>query len=390
MPEDYLITMRQLLSEPNVRDDSRIGLEFGLGRVLDAKGNHDDAAKHLQEANALRSTQLRTRNQEYQPADYRGFIDSLIATSTPQFFMRMNGYGLETELPVFIFGLPRSGTTLAEQILASHSRVFGAGELLYCDEMFKSLPKAMFRNDSPLDCLRDLGRETARDLAQRHVDRLQALDHEALRIVDKMPDNYQHLGLISILFPRARLIHCRRDLRDVALSCWMTNFTLVRWACNPDHIAYRFEEYRRLMDHWQAVLPVPFLDVDYEEMVEDLEGTARRIVAWCGLEWEPGCLKFHETQRPVRTASAVQVRQPIYKTSVGRWKNYEKSLGELFSRVERLKWGRNWPSPPAPLPEGEGNQPPSPAAHLPEGEENRLPSPPAPIPEGDGSHMPLP
>ncbi len=250
----------------------------------------------------------------------------------------MNGSGSETELPVFIFGLPRSGTSLSEQVLASHSHVFGAGELLYCRETFESLPKAMLCNDTPAECLRNLDRKTAGDLAQRHVDRLRALDCEALRMVDKMPDNYLHLGLISILFPRARLIHCRRDLRDVALSCWMTNFAEVPWSSDPDHIASRFEDYRRVMDHWQEVLPVPLLNVDYEEMVEDLEGTARRIVAWCGLEWEPGCLKFHETQRPVRTASAVQVRKPIYKSSVGRWKNYEKSLGDLFARVERLNW----------------------------------------------------
>ena len=260
----------------------------------------------------------------------------MLATFTPQFFARASGFGLETEQPVFIVGLPRSGTTLVEQILASHSRVFGAGELRYCDETFQSLPKAMNRNDTPFDCLPDLDRETARRLAQRHLDRLRALDARALRIVDKMPENYQYLGLIRVLFPRSRLIHCRRDLRDVALSCWMTNFASVPWACDAEQIVSHFEEYSRLMDHWRKVLPAPPLDVVYEELVEDPEGVARRIVKWCGLEWEPGCLRFYETRRPVRTASALQVRRPIYKSSVGRWKNYEKSLGELFSRVHQL------------------------------------------------------
>ena len=338
LPEDDLIAMRQLLSEANVHGDSRIALEFGLARVLDARGNYDEAAEHLREANALRSADVHTLNQEQESANHRSLVDSLIATSTPQFFARMNGFGLETELPVFIFGLHRSGTTLTEHILASHSQVFGAGELPYCGEMLQFLPQAMLRSDTPLECLRDIDRQTARDLAQRHVDRLQALAPGALRIVDKNPDNYHYLGLISVLFPRARLIHCRRDLRDVALSSWMTDFTPAGWASHPDHIALRFEEYRRLMDHWQEVLPVPFLNVDYEELVEYLEGVARRIVAWCGLEWEPGCLKFHETRRSVRTPSATEVRQPIYKTSVGHWKNYEKSLGELFSKVERLNF----------------------------------------------------
>ncbi len=109
-----------------------------------------------------------------------------------------------------------------------------------------------------------------------------------------MPDNYLYLGLLAALFPRAKFIHCRRDLRDMAVSCWMTNFRQIRWACDPEHIASRFRAYQRLMEHWRQVLPVPVLEVDYEETVADLEGVARRLVAWCGLEWEPACLAFHE------------------------------------------------------------------------------------------------
>ena len=156
-----------------------------------------------------------------------------------------------------------------------------------------------------------------------------------------MPENYQHLGLIRVLFPQACLIHCRRDPRDVALSCWMTNFSSLPWACDPENIVARFAEYRCLMDHWHKVLPSPPLDVDYEELVEDVEAVARRIVKWCGLEWEPDCLRFYQTQRAVRTANSAQVRRPIYKTSVGRWKNYEKSLGHLFARVEQLAQYQN-------------------------------------------------
>ena len=274
---------------------------------------------------------------QYDPARYASFVDSLLATFTPPFFARTGGFGLETELPVFIVGLPRSGTTLVEQILASHTQAFGAGELHYCDETFEALPGALQRNDTPLACLPDLDRETARLLAQRHLDKLQALAPRALRIVDKMPQNYQYLGLIRLLFPQARLIHCRRDLRDVALSCWMTNLTSLSWACHADHIAAHFADYARLMEHWRSVLPAPPLDVDYEELVQDTEAVARRIVAWCGLAWEPGCLRFYRTQRPVRTASAAQVRQPIYKSSLGRWKNYQEPLGELFARVHRLR-----------------------------------------------------
>ena len=142
------------------------------------------------------------------------------------------------------------------------------------------------------------------------------------------------LGLLATLFPRAKLIHCRRDLRDVAVSCWMTHFKELRWANDQQHIVSRFHEYQRMMEHWRKVLPAPLLEVDYEETVADLEGVARKLVAWCGLPWEPACLEFHRTRRPVRTASAVQVRQPVFKTSKGRWKNYRQVLAPLFARLK--------------------------------------------------------
>ena len=142
---------------------------------------------------------------------------------------------------------------------------------------------------------------------------------------------------LAALFPQAKFIHCRRDLRDIAVSCWMTNFSSIRWANDLGHMTTRFEEYRRLMDHWRRVLPVSVLEVDYEETVTDLEGVARRLVEWCGLEWEAACLAFHEGQRPVRTASVSQVRQPIYTRSVARWKHYEQALGPLFDRLGMVR-----------------------------------------------------
>jgi hypothetical protein len=139
-----------------------------------------------------------------------------------------------------------------------------------------------------------------------------------------------------VLFPKAKFIHCRRDLRDVAVSCWMTNFRHIRWASSQEHIAARFQEYERLKRHWGQVLPVEVMEVDYEDTVADLEGVARRLVAFCGLDWEPACLAFHQGKQPVRTASVAQVRQPIYSRSVARWKHYEPALGALFARLESI------------------------------------------------------
>ena len=213
-------------------------------------------------------------------------------------------------------------------------RVYGAGELRLGRQSLEAVPRLLDRTDPPLSCIPRLDATLIRRLAQQHIDALGALDQcRSDRIVDKMPDNYLYIGLLAVLFPNGVFIHCRRDLRDVAVSCWMTDFRSIRWANHPEHIGSRFRQYRRLVEHWRAVLPVQIHDVDYEETVADLEAVARRLVAACGLEWNPACLQFHSTRRPVRTASITQVRQPIYKRSVARWRNYERELSDLFAEL---------------------------------------------------------
>jgi tetratricopeptide (TPR) repeat protein len=335
LPDADLAVMRQMLAAPELADSKRFPLLFGLAHVLDAQGAYDEAAAHLQQANALRQAEWQKRGRGYDLEEHRRYVDELIAAFPAGFFERVRDFGLESERPVFIVGLPRSGTTLTEQILASHSRVFGAGERRYAREALESLPQILNHAATPLECVPRLDRMAIQQVAQGHLDRLDALNQRALRVVDKMPDNYLNLGLIGTLFPRAKIIHCCRDVRDVAVSCWMTNFQQIRWASELEHIASRFREYRRVMDHWRQVLPVPLLEMDYEETVADLEGVARRLVGWCGLEWEPACLNFHESRRPVRTASITQVRQPIYTHSVARWKNYAGALAPLFAQLER-------------------------------------------------------
>jgi hypothetical protein len=254
----------------------------------------------------------------------------MMASCTSAFFERVRCFGLDSERPIFIVGLPRSGTTLTEQILASHSQVFGAGEL----RLARDDCEALASSENPaLDALARLDQATARRIGERHLGRLEELSAGRPRVVDKMPDNYLYLGLLAVLFPKAKFIHCRRDLRDTAVSCWMTNFRSIRWANDPEHIVTRFHDYQRLMQHWREVLPVQMLDVDYEETVADAEGAARRLVEWCGLKWEPACVRFHEGTRPVRTASVAQVRRPIYQKSVARWRNYQSTMAPLFAAL---------------------------------------------------------
>ncbi len=263
-------------------------------------------------------------------------MDGLLRAFDRDFFARTAGAGSGRRTrPVFVFGLPRSGTTLIEQVLASHPRIHGAGELRLARQSFEAIPETLGRPGRAAGRRRPprRGRPSAGwpSGTSTRCGGWTAADAE--RVVDKMPDNYMYLGLLAAMFPNAVFIHCRRDLRDVAVSCWMTDFRSIRWANDPDHIAHRFRQYRRLMDHWRAVLPVPIHEVDYEETVADLEGVARRLLAACGLEWDPACLEFHRTNRPVRTASVTQVRQPVYKQSVARWKNYERELADLFAAL---------------------------------------------------------
>jgi hypothetical protein len=188
-----------------------------------------------------------------------------------------------------------------------------------------------------LPCLQVLDGVHVRRLSRRHREGLdairQAIAPLSERVVDKMPDNYLYLGLLALLFPRATFIHVRRDLRDVALSCWMTDFHAIRWADDREHLAGRCRDYARLMRHWRNVLPLPPHEAFYETLVDDFENEAQRLLAACGLEWEPACGRFHDTARPVRTASVTQVRQPLYRRALARWKHYKSTMNDLFTRL---------------------------------------------------------
>jgi tetratricopeptide (TPR) repeat protein len=335
LPETDCVGLLRRLAATDLDAADRANLLFGLAEVRDARHEFAEAAECLHQANALALSELERRGRAYDLSDHRRFVEAAIAAYQPALFERLAGSGLDTPRPVFIFGLPRSGTTLIEQILASHPEVHGAGEVPLSRQSFEEIPRLLDRNDPPLSCLTNLDGPVVGELARRHEERLRQLDDgRSSRVVCKMPENYFYLGLLALLFPRAVLIHCRRDLRDVALSCWMTNFTDVRWANHFDHIADRFAGYRRVMGHWCSVLPSTIHEVSYEDTVADLEGVARRLMSLCGLGWEPVCLDFHRTRRPIRTASLTQVRRPLYRHAVGRWKHYERELAELFERID--------------------------------------------------------
>jgi tetratricopeptide (TPR) repeat protein len=326
-----LAAVEQWLADPELSEGPRARLLFGLAHVLDARGDWSRAADCLRQANTLSLELARRQKREYMSAEHDQFVDRLLQEFTADWFTRLAGAGLPTRRPVFVFGLPRSGTTLIEQILASHSRVHGAGELRLARTSFESIPTVLGQSARPMDGVASLTSSGLQRLAREHEAKLAAHDVSAERVVDKMPDNYLYLGMLAAMFPQATLIHCRRDVRDVALSCWMTDFRSIRWANDPAHLAARCRQYQRLMQHWRTVLPDRLCEVDYEETVSALEPVAQRLIAACGLEWEPACLEFHRTKRPVRTASVIQVRQPVYSRSVARWRHYEQTIADLFA-----------------------------------------------------------
>jgi tetratricopeptide (TPR) repeat protein len=338
LPESDVQAIEGLLDYKYLSPGVRAGLHFGLGAVMDARGLHARAALCFDIANKLQCSARAAKGQSYDPDRHSRATDRIIATFTPEFLNDRRGWGDPDPRPVFVVGLPRSGTTLVEQVLASHPQVQGAGELQDVHNIFQTLPELVGQSAGDMfDALHALTPESARKAARRYVERLDALaPARAVRVVDKMPDNIRLIGLIALLWPNAKVIVCDRDPRDVAVSCRQTDFVSIRWTNDWEHIARRFAEHRRIVAHWRQTQPIRWLDVRYEDLVGDLEGHARRLIDFLGLDWDPACLEFYSTRRVVRTASQMQVRQPIYSHSVGRWKNYESMLRPLFQSLERL------------------------------------------------------
>ncbi len=302
-----------------------INLNFTLGKSYEDLGEYDRAFACFRKANELKNQEV-----DFDPEGFEQYVSMVIETFTADFFAERAGCGSESELPVFIVGMPRSGTTLVEQIIAVHPRATGAGELQAVRQLISELP-TLLGSPSPYPvCATEIDGTNAAQTAARYLEPLREHSAEADRITDKMPNNFVRLGLIATLMPRARLIHTRRDALDTCLSCYVQNFARgIHFSYDLANLGFYFRQYERIMAHWRTVLPSPILEVPYEDLVADQEGWSRRIIDFCGLEWDPACLSFHEHDRTVRTASFWQVRQPIYSSSVGRWRHYDDHLGPL-------------------------------------------------------------
>jgi tetratricopeptide (TPR) repeat protein len=310
-------------------NDRRISLHYALGKAYDDLHEYDKAFENFSIGAKLKRAKL-----HYSAAEEGAYIDQIIATFTPEYFKAHQGGGSTSSLPIFVLGMPRSGTTLTEQILASHPDVFGAGELSDLIESIEAGDRSNSANLYP-NSLQDLGGDKLTQWGKNYIARLNAYAPNALHITDKMPSNYMLLGLIPLMLPNAKIIHVKRNPIDTCLSCFTRLFNRHQSATYDLHeLAEHYKNYMRLMNHWRKVLPEgSFLEVQYEDIVADIEAEARRLVEYCQLEWDDSCLEFYNNKRQVRTASVAQVRKPIYKQSVERWRNYEKHLTPLLDAL---------------------------------------------------------
>jgi len=302
-------------------------LHFAAGKALDDLEDYARAMEHFDAANGIRA-----RLSSFDRRDFTHQVDRLIATFTPDLFDGFTELGADDETPVLILGMPRSGTTLTERILSRHPRVAGGGELRFWRDSRSRL----------VEVEPSLRAQEAESLRGDYLRLLRSIGPSALRVTDKMPFNFLWIGLVHLLLPRARIVHCRRNPIDTCLSIYQTQFS-DHWGFAADRgelVAY-YRQYQRLMGHWREVLPPDrMLEIDYEEATAAPEATARRLVAFCGLEWDAACLQPERNADAVRTASKWQARQPVYRTSVERWRRYEPWIGALRELLPAVSTAR--------------------------------------------------
>jgi tetratricopeptide (TPR) repeat protein len=328
-PEDPAIPrLKALVEKTGEEGPGAAALNFALGKIYDDCGLWDEAWQCYARANRLRNQKLSYSAE----ADAQRF-DELIQTFDAEFMQSAQKLGVDARLPVIIVGMPRSGTTLTEQIISSHPKVLAAGEVMFWLQAYEAVPHLLKTEQPYPQCVSSLTPAHAQDIAARYLDVLRKIagpGTDPTHITDKMPHNFVHLGLIATIFPHAPIIHCKRDAMDNCLSIFFQSFLDTHaYAFDLTNLGHHHRQYERLMAHWHTVLPGRIFDIQYEDLIADPEYWSRQLIAHVGLEWDDACLAPHKLERTVKTASHWQVRQPIYKTSVKRWKHYEKYLGPL-------------------------------------------------------------
>jgi tetratricopeptide (TPR) repeat protein len=315
-----------------VSPDKAPYLHFALAKALEDAGDYPRAFEHLLKGNALKRQQI-----DYDRRSIQDFFRQVARVFDQGLLARLGGLGDPSATPIFVIGMPRSGSTLIEQILASHPQIHGGGELKDLHRVTGAILFSGHLIPYP-DYVAALNERSARRLGQAYLAQLPALPEGKVRLVDKLPGNLTKAGLISLILPNARIIHSMRDPADTCVSCFATLFSDGQnFSYDLAELGHYYRCYHELMEHWRSVLPSGvMLDVSYENVVDDLEGQARQLIAHCGLAWSDRCLSFHKTNRPVANASGVQVRQPLFRKSLKRWRRFESYLQPLLTELGAL------------------------------------------------------
>jgi tetratricopeptide (TPR) repeat protein len=328
---DQIPLLQKRLRDPSTTEEDAIHLHFALGDLFDQASSYTEAFENFQNANDLKRKTI-----NYDARQHSALVDRLIDTYTEGFFAANTTHGSISELPVFIVGMPRSGTTLVEQIISSHPQLHGAGELDALMRIEEALARQIELTGSYPEGISSCGDSIAAEFAAAYLDELGKHSQSAARITDKMPSNFMRVGLIKILFPNAYIIHCQRNALDTCSSIYLNYIVKGHdYSFDLKELGQYYLDYERLMAHWDNVLVNQIFPVRYEDLVANQEPTSRRLVEQLGLEWDEACLDFYENKRAVKTASNLQVRKPIYKDSINRWRRYEKQLAPLVKMLER-------------------------------------------------------
>lgn len=327
--DPYIAELEAATRSHQIDDDGKALLHFALAKIHEDIKDTDQAFAHSRMANELRDA-------HFNKADHEAFISRLIATFSKRFFDDRKPQGGGRDAHIFIVGMPRSGTTLVDQIISSHPNVHAAGELTFFHNVADAIAKRLGTGQPYPECVTGISVQDAHHFSKIYQDNFTKLPAGISRITNKFPENFRVLGLIALLFPNSRIVHCERDPMDIGLSCYFQNLPVGNHGYSSDlgNIGFYYRQYQRLMDHWHNVLPTPMLRVRYEDMVQDQEAKSRELVEFLGLDWDDACLEFQKSKTRVRTESVWQIRQPIYTSSIERWRRYEKHLTPLIQALK--------------------------------------------------------
>lgn len=308
----------------------RMHLSYALGKVYEDIGEYDKAFKFISEGSNIKRSSI-----DFEFSQIKDQFEKLRSAFSKQYISSWSIHGCPSDSPIFIVGMPRSGTTLVEQILASHSYVFGGGELSYLPQLVRKFLGQLSMDSDPIETL-SLSAEEVRQAGDLYTNTTQSISGNSKRVTDKLPLNFRYIGFIATILPNAKIIHCDRDPKDTCLSIFKTLFqgNEHNYSYNLEELASYYNQYVLLMEYWDTVIPEKIFHITYEDLVTNQERYTEELLNYCNLPWEDSCMEFYKTSRTVRTASASQVRNPIHSKSVGLWKQYDVQLSSLVSALE--------------------------------------------------------